>query len=207
MVKKTILKKILPLFSYIFHPIYAPVFGALLYFYFEHDFYNTQFKLYVLLQIAIITIFIPIVLLYLLKTMGTIDSISVSNISQRKIPLLIQIILMFILLQKSIAIDRIPDLHFFFLGGIISTILAYTLLFLKVKASLHMVGICSLTVFVIALSIAFQTNSLYLISFLLLMIGFVATSRLEMNAHTFRELLYGIFIGVIPQILLLRFWL
>ncbi len=163
--------------------------------------------MYVLLQIAIITIFIPITLLYLLKTLGAIDSISVSKISQRKIPLFIQVILMSLLLQKSIAIDRIPDLYFFFLGGIISTILAFILLFLKVKASLHMIGVCSLTVFLIGLSIAFQINSLYLISLLILMIGFVATSRLEMNAHTFRELVYGIFIGIIPQILLLWFWL
>ena len=163
--------------------------------------------MYVLLQIAIITIFIPITLLYLLKTLGAIDSISVSKISQRKTPLLIQIILMSLLLQKSAAIDRIPDLYFYFIGGIISTVLAFILLFLKVKASLHMIGICSLTVFLIGLSIAFQTNSLYLISLLILMIGFVATSRLEMNAHTFRELVYGIFIGIIPQILLLWFWL
>lgn len=207
MIKKLILKKIFPLFSYIFHPILIPVFGTILYFYFDGDFYNTQFKLYVLLQIAIITIFIPITVLYLFKTLGAIDSIKLSEISERKIPLFIQIILMSLLLQKSIAIDRIPCLYFFFLGGLISTILAFILLFAKVKASLHMIGICALTVFTIGLSMSFQINSLYLISILILMIGFVATSRLEMNAHTFRELFYGIFIGVIPQIVLLWFWL
>lgn len=201
------MKKILPLFSYIFHPLFIPVFGTLLYFNFEYNIYDTRVKLYLLLQIAIITIFIPITVLYLFKTLGAIDSFKVSEISQRKIPLFIQILLMSLLLQKSIAIERIPALYFFFLGGIISTVIAFFLLFLKVKASLHMIGICSLTVFVIGLSLSFQTNSLYLISFLILMIGFVATSRLEMKAHTFRELIFGIFIGTIPQILLLWFWL
>lgn len=207
MIKKFILKKLLPLFSYIFHPVFIPVFGTFLYFYFDGNFYNTQFKLYILLQIAIIAIFIPITLLYLLKTLGAIDSIKLSEISERKIPLFIQIILMSLLLQKSIAIERIPYLFFFFLGGLISTVLAFILLFAKVKASLHMVGICALTIFSIGLSMAFQTNSLYLISFLILMIGFVASSRLEMNAHTFKELLYGIIIGFIPQTALLWFWL
>ena len=205
--QKSILKKILPLFSYIFHPIFIPVFGTLLYFYFDHHIFNLQVQFYILLQIAIITIFIPTTVLYLFKTMGMIDSMKLAEISQRKIPLFIQIILMSLLIQKSIAIHQIPALYFFFIGGLISATLAFILLFLKTKASLHMIGICALTIFTIGLSINFQNNCLYLISFLMLMIGFVATSRLEMKAHTFRELLYGIFIGVIPQIVMLWFWL
>jgi acid phosphatase family membrane protein YuiD len=46
-----------------------------------------------------------------------------------------------------------------------------------------------------------------LIAFLVLMNGFVASSRLEMKAHTPKELVIGFLLGIIPQLLLLRFWL
>jgi hypothetical protein len=37
--------------------------------------------------------------------------------------------------------------------------------------------------------------------------GVVASSRLEMKAHTVKELVIGFVLGIIPQVLLFRFWL
>jgi hypothetical protein len=37
--------------------------------------------------------------------------------------------------------------------------------------------------------------------------GVVASSRLEMKAHTPKELVIGFLLGVIPQLFLLHFWL
>ena len=54
-----------------------------------------------------------------------------------------------------------------------------------------MIAISSLTVFVIGLSLHFQTQSTYTIAFLILLNGFVASSRLEMKAHTNKELIIG----------------
>jgi hypothetical protein len=45
------------------------------------------------------------------------------------------------------------------------------------------------------------------IAFLVLMNGFVASSRLELNAHTPKELVIGFLLGSIPQLLLLILWL
>ena len=138
---------------------------------------------------------------------GKIDSIMVSDLSQRKIPLLIQVFLITILIQKSITIDRIPELYFFFFGGLISTLLALVSLFAKMKASIHMIGISSLTAFLMGLSVHSQINILNTISILILMNGIVAASRLEMKAHTTKELSIGFFIGLIPQLTLWYFWL
>ena len=160
-----------------------------------------------LIQIIIITILIPISLFYLLLTLGKIDSIMVPELSQRKFPLLIQILLLVILIQKSITIDRVYELFFFFIGAIISTFLALLLLFFNKKASLHMLGISSLTTFVIGLSIYNEVNLIYTISLLVLCNGFVASSRLVMRAHTLKELIIGFLCGVIPQLILFKFWL
>lgn len=201
------MRKILPLFSYVFHPVFIPVLGTLAYFFWGKNYFEPAQQVLILLQIVIITILIPIAFLYLLKTLGKVDSFMVSDLSQRKVPLVIQVVLMVILLRQSITIDRIPELFFFFAGGIVSALLALMLLFAKIKASLHMMGISALTVFTIALSIYNQVNLINVIAILLLANGLVAASRLEMKAHTGTELVIGFFFGVLPQLLLLYCWL
>lgn len=201
------MKKILPLFSYLFHPIFTAVFGSIFYLFFAANYFELHQKYLILLQVTIISIFIPISFYYLLRTLGKVDSVMVSNLSQRKIPLIIQAILIVILIQKSITIDRIPELFFFFFGGLISTLLTLLFLFGKIKASIHMIGISSLTAFVVGLSVHNQMNFVYFIAFLILMNGIIAASRLEMKAHTHKELVIGFFIGLLPQLVLWYFWL
>jgi hypothetical protein len=201
------LKKILPFFSYLFHPLFIPVYGTLFYFLFDDNYFDGQQKYLILLQIAIITIFIPISFFFLLRSFGRLDSVMVSELSQRKIPLIIQGILILMLIQKSITIDLIPELYFFFLAGFISTLFALIFLFCKIKASIHMIGISTLTAFVIGLSIHNQIDIISTITFLILMNGVVASSRLAMKAHSNKELIIGFFSGLLPQMALLVFWL
>lgn len=130
-----------------------------------------------------------------------------SDISQRKIPLVLQIMLFAVLIEKSITIDRFFSLYFFFVAGLLSTIFAFFLLYVKIKASIHMIGISSLTVFIIGLSIHNQINTVNTVSFFVIMNGVVASSRLVMKAHSNKELLIGFLCGVIPQSALLYFWL
>ena len=201
------MKKILSFFSYLFHPIFVPVFGTLFYFLFSNYYFTEQQKYLILLQISIITILIPISFYYLLRSFGKVDSVMVYQLSQRKIPLTIQAVLIFILITKSITAEVIPELYYYFLGGLISTFLLLILLFLKIKASIHMVGISTLTIFVIALSLHYHSNAIYTIAFLIAMNGIVASSRLELQAHTNKELLIGFFSGMLPQLILTYFWL
>lgn len=202
-----ILKKILPLFSYVFHPIFIPVYAALFYFFSNTTYYTNLEKLFIIFQIVIITILLPVLFFFVLRSLGQINSMMVADISQRKIPLVIQCFLTILLIRKSITLENFPEFHFFFLGGLMSTIIALVLLFIKTKASLHMVAISALTVFVIGLSIHNQIFNGYWIAFLVLMNGFVASSRLEMKAHTPRELIIGFIWGIIPQLFLLPYWL
>lgn len=200
-------KKILPVFSYLFHPIFISVYAALIYFFWYDSFFGNTEKYFVVFQIVIITILFPILIFFLLRIAGKLDSVMFSKISQRKIPLAIQCYLILLLVLKSVTLELYPELFYFFFGGLLSTFLAYILLFMKTKASLHLMTISALTLFVIGLSIHNQTQDINRIAFLVLMNGVVASSRLEMKAHTYKELAIGFILGVIPQLLLLRFWL
>lgn len=200
-------KKVLPFFSYLFHPIFIPVYAAFYYFFIATTYYSNLGKLLVIFQVIIITILLPILFFFVLRATGQVHSMMVADISQRKIPLVIQCFLTILLIRKSITLENFPEFHFFFLGGLISISVALLLLFFNIKASLHLVAISALTVFVIGLSIHNQCSTLYWIAFFVFMNGVVASSRLEMKAHTAMELIIGFFLGTIPQLFLLLFWL
>ena len=201
------MKKILPSFSYIFHPIFIPAIATLFYLFYNDADFVTHEKIFVFFQVVIVTVFIPILAFLLLRATGNIDSVMISKISQRKIPLIIHCFLIILLVRKSITIDRYTELHFFLLGGLLSTLLALILLFANIKASLHLIAISSLTVFVIGLSLHLRIQSIFTITILILLNGFIASSRLEMKAHTYKELVIGFCLGAIPQLLLLVLWL
>ncbi|RTY85700.1 hypothetical protein [Flavobacterium sp. RSP15] len=201
------MKKTLPLFSYIFHPIFIPAMATLFFLFFNRSDFVSQEKIFIFFQVLIVTVLIPVLAFFLLRATGNIDSIMVSKISQRKIPLILHCFLIILLVRKSITIDSYPELHFFLLGGLMSSLLALILLFLQIKASLHMIAISSLTVFIIGLSLHLHIQNIFTIALLLLLNGVVATSRLEMKAHTIKELLLGFVLGIIPQLLLLVLWL
>ncbi len=201
------MKSILPIFSYLFHPLFISVYAAAFFFVLFCFFFVLQEIYLYMIQIVIITVLIPISLFYLLLSLGKVDSIMIAQVSQRKIPLTINCILLLILTQKSITIDRIPELYFFFFGAFWSTILAIIFLFLKIKASLHMLGIAALTFFIIALSSRVELPLLYTVATFITLNGFVASSRLQMKAHTMFELFIGFFCGAIPQFCLWYFWL
>jgi hypothetical protein len=201
------LKKILPIFSYIFHPLFVPVQASFLYFLFHLADYKTKQIATFLLQISVVTLLVPMALYLVLRYAGKVDSIMIANMDQRKIPLVFQSFLIILLLRKTIPLEYYPELHFFFLGALFSTLSALGLLYVKTKASLHMLAISALTVFAFGLNIHLQTGSIYLVPFMLLMNGFIASSRLVMQAHTPNELIIGLLLGSIPQLVFLFLWL
>ena len=201
------MKKILPFFSYLFHPIFVPILGTLFYIFFNQNYYSSQQYLLLLFQVVIITFFLPLSFFYLLRTFGKVDTIMLTETSQRKIPLIIQISLTVVLIQKSVTIDRFPELYFFFLAGIFSTLIAFILVFVNIKASIHMIAIGALSFFGIGLCLHQQVNGILLAVLLFFITGIVATSRLYMQAHTLKELLIGYVIGVLPQVLFFYVWL
>ena len=69
-----------------------------------------------------------------------------------------------------------------------------------------MIGVSGVLVFVAGLSMLYQSNFLILISALIIATGFTAASRMQAKAHTIVELLAGILIGGMPQILLFLFY-
>jgi len=200
------MKKFIHFFSYLFHPLFIGMYGTLFFFLLESKWFHIQEIYFFLIQVLIISILIPVTLFYLLLSLGKITSFQIASINERKIPLLMNCFLFFILIKTSFTIDTMPPLFYFFMGAILASFVCMIGLFLNLKISLHLLGITSLTAFVIGMSLHLQTNMIGSIGFLFASIGFVASSRLLMKAHNTKELFLGFSAGVLTQVPLWVLW-
>ncbi len=198
---------LLKIASYLFHPVWMPFAGTLLYFLISPRFFPLPVVKAKILAIAIMTVFIPIVFYLMLKTLGKTTSHFLSDVRERKWPLLLSAFLDLLILKFVLDTFDYPELYYFFLGIFLSTLTALLLVFVKVKASLHMIGLGGIMAFLILLSFHFNLNLIFTISFLIAVTGLTATSRLHYKAHTSTELVLGILLGTVPQIAIALAWL
>ncbi len=201
------LKKALPIFSYIFHPIFVSLYGALFYFLITKNFFYPSQIYVTLLQVTILTLFLPLSIYFLFRSLGIVSSFTEATLKERRMPIAVQAIMLLILLRFSVSKEVTVELYYFFLGGLISGVLALASVVLKFKASLHMIGITALTAFTYGLSVYYKLPFVNLFAFCIVCIGLVASSRLYMKAHNYTELIVGLLIGLIPQVYLYRYWL
>ena len=136
----------------------------------------------------------------LLKALKKVKSFTEATIEERKLPIFIQVVLMYILLNFTVLETHFPELYKFFQAGFLSSFLVFVAVILRFKASLHMIGITSLFVFVIMITSYLEIEATYTLAYLIMCVGFVASSRLYMKAHTPIELIAGMFIGALPQV-------
>jgi hypothetical protein len=184
-----------------------PFLGTLFYFVVSPRYFPLPLIHAKLLAVAITTIFIPIVFYFLLKNLGKAESALLNDVKERRWPLFFYILLIGLNLYQILNIYNYPALYYFFVGIMFSILTSFILAWLKVKISLHMIGLSGFFMFVLSLSIYYHLNLIYSISFLIFALGLTATSRLQAKAHNGIELILGFFIGLLPQIIVLNFWL
>src|SRR5690606_10747903 len=109
-------------------------------------------------SLFILTILLPILSYFLLKTLGRTESIYLKTTKERVIPLLINAIIILLIVNRVLPIHQIPELYFFFIGCLISTITCLVLALANFKASIHMIAISGLLMFAIATSLHFSIN-------------------------------------------------
>jgi len=193
--------------SYVFHPILIPVAGAIAYFMITPKYSPLEFQGGNILPIFILTVIIPILSFFILRNIGVVSSMGLQSIKERMLPMLIHLVLLLMILYQVIPNNYTPEIYFYFVGLVIANLSAFLLLLMNYKISLHMLGLGCLLMFLIALSIHFEINITIALSGIVLVSGMVATARLYLRAHSRMEVILGMFIGVISQLLTVTFWL
>ena len=183
-----------------------PFFGVCIYYLNTVKYYTNNYIEYRIIQLLILTVIIPILCFRVLLKLGLVDSIMVKNVSQRKAPYLISLILNAYIGNFVFKESPEIELKFFFLAISATSLLFYVFTLFKFKASLHMAAIGGLTIFVFMLSSLYQINLNLSLGVLIIFIGLVGTSRLYLKAHTLKELAVGLCFGIVPQALLVLQW-
>jgi len=193
--------------SYIFHPLFMPLFGVIYYLRLSPQYIPEHIKQAKLILLLILTVILPIIVYFLLKTIGKVKSIELKTTKERIVPLIINCFIVIIVLQRILTPNQIIELYFFFIGILISTMACLILAIAKFKASIHMIATSGIFMFSLILSIHFSVNINTTLALMLIIIGLIATSRLHLEAHNYKELIMGCFIGVFPQLILVPYWL
>lgn len=201
------MKLLLSSASFLFHPVWMPLAGTSLYFLISPRFFPDHVVEAKILAVAIMTVFIPVVFFFMLKTLGQVRSHELKEPRERKWPLVFSAALDFIVMKFVLDSFDYPELYYFFFGIFLSTLTGLSLLYLNLKASLHMIGLSGVIAFLVLLSLHFSLDLVYLISLMVLLLGLAASSRIYLKEARAEELLAGILIGIVPQIAVGLYWL
>lgn len=201
------MKLFLKVITYLFHPLFIPLAGTLAYFMITPKYSPIEFQSGNILPIFILTVIIPVIAFLILKNLGVISSVFMPNTSERRYLLYIGISLLLMVVYKVIPNNYTSELHFYFIGLIGATFGSIVLLFFNFKSSIHLMGMGSLFMYLVCLSVHFEINITIALSLLILASGLVATSRLYLQSHGRAALIIGFLLGAISQLLTVKFWL
>jgi hypothetical protein len=195
------------LLSFLGHPLWMPIVGCLFYFYAIPNYLEQQIVLAKLMAVSILTIFLPIVFLFIAKNLRLISDYSLSDVKERRLLLMFFILLILILLNNILDVYNYRTLFYFFSGILFSGVVSLLFSMFRIKVSLHALGISGLTCFIIGLSLSFHEPLLSSITLLVIFLGLVSSSRLYERAHTLLEVFLGILAGCLPQFYFFSYWI
>ena len=195
------MKYVINSFSYLMHPLLMPLLGTCIYFEVTPKFVPESFMYAKLFALSILTVVVPVLFYFLLESVNLVSDKELVQVKERRIPLLIQFAITLLILRIIINGYEFPELYIFFMGILIAAAAAFILALLRFKVSLHMIGLSGVLTFIIGLSVIFESNYLFVISLLVLALGLTAAARIQVKAHTMTEIVVGVAVGVIPQVL------
>ncbi len=192
-------------FSYIFHPLFIPLYATWYLVFMHHGFFagfGEKEKTWVLLRVALNMVFFPALTVLLLKGVGFIESIFLKKQRDRIIPYMASGIFFFWMYLVFRNQPEIPKILTAFTFGVFLASSFALLANIYFKISMHALGCGGLLGLMI---VVLNTNAsppftIPLMIFILIT-GIVCTSRLILSAHAQKEIYMGLFFGFFSQII------
>jgi hypothetical protein len=189
--------------SYIFHPLFVPVYIVAFLVYIQPYLYagfNAWDKQIVVLQAFVMYTFFPLITVLLLKALKFIDSVFLKTQRERVIPYIACGIWYFWAWYVRHNLPETPhELVYFSLAIFIASSVAL-LGNIYMKVSMHAISMGVVATFLILMGFSQDINFTGYISIALLITGLVCTSRFIVSDHTQKEVYVGLFIGIVSQL-------
>lgn len=193
------MKSVSKISFYLFHPIWIPFIGVLLFFAISPRAFSVPFMKAQLLAVSTFSIGIPILILALILNFRLSESTELKEQKGKRI-FLITAALLLIILDKFILGRTTLEVYFFLLAlGISYGLLVAFSLFGK-ALSMHTTAFSALTCFVVSLSYLYGINLSYLIALLIFILGVCMMQRMESVNYKLSEIGLAVLIGILPQI-------
>ncbi|MEO5943916.1 MAG: hypothetical protein ABIP30_13430 [Ferruginibacter sp.] len=190
--------------SYIFHPIFIPVYVIWFLVYVHPSFFSgfsAAGKKQVMLIIILNLVFFPLLSVFLLKAVGFIQSVFLRTQKDRIIPYMACGIFFFWGYTIFKEQELYPSIIASFIFGIFLASSAALIANIYFKISMHAIGVGGLVgIFLIV----FGTNTMLMtwpMASALLIAGLVCTARLIISDHSLKDIYTGLFVGLLSQII------
>ncbi len=208
--------------SWIFIPLFMPIYGLLIVMYIpaisktallqQYNFYDlpNQNKIYILLLFTILIVLAPGFSLMMMKRQNRIADLQIDNRKERTYPIAVTVIYGFILgvfLWTQIPKDAISPLLFalpwagVLSGGIAAVINRYE------KISLHGIGAGMLFGFILVYYQMQSHFNLYVLLAVILLGGIILSSRIYLEKHSLREVISGYLLGFFSALIVLKLFI
>lgn len=197
--------RILRFIPVLLHPIVLPTLVVLCFFFSVPILYASSQKLTILCFVFIATYLIPILFVFLFKRLGVLTSYDKISLSERKLPVLIMLVVFFVMGKAFYAVPNLRDLGTLFYGSAAALCCIYIISFLGVKGSLHLVSMGIATGFFLHLHDYYAKSFLGLIIASILLSGFLGSALLYLKTHQQKEIYIGYFVGLLAPLLVSGF--
>ncbi len=192
------------LFSYVFHPLFIPLY-VVWFLIFIHPSYFAGYSPYekysIVFSTILNTIFFPAFAILLMKGLGFIKSIFLQKPQDRIGPYLSSMIFYFWAAWVFFKMDPKPALILpSFMVGVFLTTVVGLLSNIYFKISMHTMAMGGLLGIFLIIMINNTMLMTWPLCIVLLIAGLVCTSRLIVSNHTQPEIYWGLFFGLLCQI-------
>jgi membrane-associated phospholipid phosphatase len=154
-----------------------------------------------LLLIFLQTFVLPVFSIYALHRFGFVGDLLMKTLEDRRIPYLVTVIIYtFVATFFTLKLKQFPEVGLIMIG-IAFSIASVAVISLYWKISAHAVGVSGMLGVFIGIAIKFGNNELfYPILVVIIVAGFLLSSRLHLNAHTPAQIIAGTFLGLIVSL-------
>lgn len=200
------LKIVAQILSYLFHPLFIPIYIGLFLIYPVRLFpdLDDRRRLFLEVQLFVIYTLLPLASILLMKGLGLIQTIYLRSQKDRVLPYVVCEIFYFWawyvlknqLLPKEIILFSLGIFLASCIGLIANTFL---------KVSMHAISAGVVVAFMIYCGLRWDYNYGFYISLAILLAGLIGSSRLILSQHDPKEIYTGFFIGIVAVLLAIPF--
>jgi len=191
--------------SYIFHPLFIPVYVTAFLLYVEPYAFDPRQKTFKLISIFFNTTFLPGFAVLLMYRLKLIKSMYLKSQRERIIPYAVAMVFYFWVWYVSKNQSENPQIFRVFLLGTFLAVCATWMLNINSKISMHSTAMGGLLCFALLLTFHTQDPSALYLSGAMLVAGLVCTARFLVSDHSRSEIYLGLVSGIITQ--LIAYWI